>query len=69
MTEKTMKKNRPVYCTDEHLEYLDDLRESGITNMYGASPYIKKEFGVSNNEAIEILSYWMNSFSDRHPKG
>ncbi len=53
---------RPKNVTDEHLEYLDGLRESGATNMYGASPYVEEEFGVDRNEAHEILGYWMGSF-------
>ena len=35
---------RPKFITEEHLEYLDELRESGITNMYGARPYLINEF-------------------------
>ena len=58
------------FCTDEHLEYLDDLRESGITNMFGARPYLIGEFPkdkLSKKEAQEILLYWMKTFSERHP--
>ena len=47
---------------DEHKEYLDDLRESGITNMFGASPYLADAFGLDDKEAREILSEWMKSF-------
>lgn len=54
--------------TEEHLEFLDDLRESGATNMYGATPYLVEEFGISIGEAIEILSHWMETFEERHPK-
>ena len=28
---------------EEHLDYLDCLRESGVTNMWGASVYIEEE--------------------------
>lgn len=59
---------RPEIVTDEHLEYLDDLRESGETNMFGARPYLMGEFPeLSNQEAQTILLYWMHSFSERHP--
>lgn len=50
----------------EHLEYLDELRESGVTNMYGARPYLIREFDLSKTEASEVLSYWMKTFSERH---
>ena len=47
---------------DEHKEYLDALRESGVTNMLGAGPYLEAAFGLSRNEATDILKEWMASF-------
>lgn len=62
------KTERPTYCTDKHLEYLDELRESGVTNMYGARPYVQEEFPeLTKDQAGEVLSYWMSSFGERHP--
>ena len=61
-----MSRYKPDFLTDEHLEFLDDLRESGVTNMRGARPYIVDEFDIEKNEASEILSYWMASFADRY---
>jgi hypothetical protein len=57
--------DKPEKCTDEHLEYLDELREFGVTNMFGAAPYLMKEFSLDRKEAGEILSYWMKTFSER----
>jgi len=59
--------DKPESVTEEHLEYLDDLRESGDTNMYGAGAYVQREFGVQIEDAREILVYWMDTFSERHP--
>ena len=60
-------KEKPSFVTDDHLEFLDELRESGVTNMFGARPYLKKEFRtLSNDEAGEVVSYWMRTFSERH---
>jgi hypothetical protein len=59
---------RPAIVTDEHLEYLDELRESGETNMFGARPYLINEFGLDKQEAASVLSYWMSSFGERHKK-
>jgi hypothetical protein len=56
---------KPQIVTDEHLGYLDDLREIGSTNMYGAGSYIAREFGVSKQDANTILSFWMATFSER----
>jgi len=64
-----MPESRPDIVTDEHLEYLDNLRESGETNMFGARPFLMSEFpALSKNEAVEVLHYWMLSFGERHPK-
>jgi uncharacterized protein YciI len=50
--------------TEEHNEYLNDLRDSGATNMFGATPYLEDEFGLDQKEARSILSEWMESFSN-----
>lgn len=57
---------RPEIVTDEMLIFLDDLRESGVTNMFGAGVYIQREFSVGPNEAQDILQYWMDTFGQRH---
>jgi len=51
----------------EYFEYLDDLRESGVTNMFGARPYLMEEFGLSKDEAAKVLTKWMDTFSERQP--
>lgn len=45
-------------------EYLDDLRDSGITNMYGAGQYLQEEFGMNKYEAREALANWMRRKDD-----
>ena len=47
---------------DEYFEYLEELRQSGVTNMFGASPYLMDEFGLSKYEARDILLKWMKSY-------
>ena len=47
--------------------FLDELRESGVTNMFGAAPYIVEEFGVTRKEAKSFLLNWMQTFDERHP--
>lgn len=59
---------RPEIVKEKHLTYLDMLRESGVTNMYGAGIYLEKKFKVSRDNANKILRYWMNTFSERHAK-
>lgn len=66
----TESRSTPVtIATEEQLEFLDELRESGATNMFGAAPYVQRRFGVSHQEATAIVANWMRTFSQRHPQG
>lgn len=53
---------------EKYLSYLDVLRESGITNMYGAAPYLCETFDIDKKEAVNILLYWMNTYTDKKEK-
>jgi hypothetical protein len=44
-------------------DYLNDLRESGQTNMFGASPYLQDEFAIDKYTARKVLSKWMENFN------
>lgn len=57
---------RPESATDDVLKYLDDLRSSGETNMFGAGRYLEVTFGYDSIEAREALLYWMHTFGERH---
>ncbi len=48
----------------EVLEFLNILRDSGATNMFGAVPYIKDEFELDSKEAKSLLMLWMANFND-----
>ena len=43
--------------------YLENLRRSGITNMFGAAPYLQNDFGLSMEEAEKILLDWMKNYN------
>ena len=43
--------------------YLDELRQSGETNMFGAAPYLVERFEMSREEARDMLSLWMKSYN------
>lgn len=49
--------------TDKHKWFLEDLRRSGETNMYGATPYLQEEFAVERKEAGGILLEWMRTYN------
>ena len=49
----------------EVFTYLNRLRESGVTNMFGAVPYIQNVYPeLSQNTARNIHSLWMEHFND-----
>jgi hypothetical protein len=50
---------------EEYFVYLDDIRESGAINMFGAGPYLQDAFGLSRYEARDILVEWMDTFAER----
>ena len=47
---------------EEVSKYLNALRETGVTNMFGAGKYVEGEFGVSKKEAGEFVKIWMKNF-------
>ena len=42
--------------------YLEELRRSGVTNMFGATPYLMRKFGLEKEEARKILADWMKNY-------
>jgi len=48
----------------EVFEYLNELRETGEINMFGAAPYVAEEFGLPLKEARSCLTKWMSLFSE-----
>jgi hypothetical protein len=48
--------------------FLDELRESGDLNMFGAAPYVSEAFGVSKYEARDLVKNWMQTFAERNPQ-
>lgn len=47
---------------EEVYGYLNDLRESGVTNMFGAGSYLQDEFEMDSKTARVWLSQWMKDF-------
>ena len=43
--------------------FLERLRRSGVTNMFGAAPYLMEEFGLSKSEARDVLKDWMENYN------
>ena len=57
---------RTTTSTEEKvMNYLNELRTSGETNMFGALPYIMKQFpDLSKEGASRILSLWRINFNE-----
>ena len=48
----------------EVFNYLNDLRSSGETNMFGAAPYVVRQFDIPKSEANSLCVLWMKNFSE-----
>lgn len=62
--ETTQKTRATTPQEKEVLEFLNGLRNSGSTNMFGAAPYISEEFGYDKTKSRELLSLWMNNYKE-----
>lgn len=50
----------------QYFDYLDQLRDSGVTNMCGAVPYLQRAFfelAIDEAQARKVLIAWMDSKS------
>ena len=48
----------------EYFDYLEELRQSGDTNMFGARAYLEHAFDLDKTEARAVLSKWMKLHND-----
>lgn len=48
----------------EAFTYLDNLREAGTTNMFGAAEYLVRKFGYNRKVARVTLQDWMDTFDE-----
>lgn len=49
--------------TNKYWIFLENLRRSGVCNMYGAVPYLMEEFDIGSAEAQDILVDWMENYN------
>ena len=43
--------------------FLENLRRSGVVNMFGAAPYLEAAYGLDKKEAKRVLLDWMNNYN------
>ena len=48
----------------EYYIYLEVLRQSNVTNMYGSASYLRDDFGIGRREAIDIVANWMHNYEE-----
>jgi hypothetical protein len=46
--------------------FLDNVRESGSINMFGAAPVLQEVFGLERRDARDMLLEWMDTFAERN---
>ena len=46
----------------EVFDYLVILRDSGVTNMFGAPAYVAEQFGIPTKEATALFWEWTETF-------
>ena len=49
----------------ETFTYLDELKDSGVVNMFGATDHIINRFGYTREQSKQLLAEWMGSHSSR----
>lgn len=50
---------------EKYFDYLYALRKTGVTNMFGAAPYLVKAFPeLKLDDARIVLHHWMHNFDD-----
>ena len=47
---------------------LESIRKSGITNMFGAAPYLARLEGIDERLARQVLANWMSNYSELNKK-
>ena len=50
--------------TMEYYIFLNRLRDSGATNMFGATPYLQNTFDIDRKTASKTLTDWMQWVSE-----
>ncbi len=46
---------------EQHFQFLDALRKTGVVNMFGAAQYLEEAFDLSRADAKRALAAWMRA--------
>ena len=53
----------------EYYVYLEKLKQSGVTNMFGSPQFLREAFDLGRREAINIVANWMENYTELKEKG
>lgn len=51
-----------------YLLFLDEIRDSGKINMFGAPGVMQAMFDMSKKDAMAVVTTWMDTYTLRHPR-
>jgi hypothetical protein len=55
-----------IQTKNEYFHYLNELLDADDEiNMYGAEPFLMRDFHMSNREASKVVQLWKNSFKEK----
>ncbi len=49
---------------NEYYVFLEMLRKTGLTNMFGATPYLVEHCDLDKKVAREVLTSWMQNYDE-----
>jgi hypothetical protein len=49
---------------EEYYNTLEAIRKSGITNMFGAAPYLARIENIDERLARDVLLNWMQNYNE-----
>lgn len=49
---------------ENYYHFLENIRQSGACNMYGATPYLMRAYKLTDEEAGTILCNWMDNYTE-----
>jgi hypothetical protein len=52
------------YDASEYFEVLNQIRETGQMNMFGAPKFLQETFGLSKGEALHVFQEWTKEFEN-----
>jgi hypothetical protein len=55
---------------EEYYKFLEALRRTGVTNMWGAAQYLEevKEFKLTPDQAKDVLLSWITNYNELDQK-